>query len=206
MKKTLLTTVGLVSVLAAEKLIFDEEFNRLDFATWQHELTLGGGGNWEFEWYVNNRTNSFIRDGKLWLKPTLTEETIGKDNMHTADVNIWGGAPADQCTGNNFYGCERNAAGSGNVINPIQSARVRTVNSFSTKYGRVEVKAKLPKGDWIWPAIWMLPKHNEYGQWPTSGEIDIMESRGNSPSYSEGGHNAFASTLHWGPDYHNNAF
>lgn len=206
MKKTLLTTVGLVSVLAVEKLIFSDEFTRLDFSTWQHELTLGGGGNWEFEWYVNNRTNSFVKDGVLYLKPTLTSDTIGADNMHTADVNIWGGSPADQCTGNNFYGCERNAQGSGNVINPIQSARVRTVNSFSTKYGRVEVKAQLPKGDWIWPAIWMLPKYNEYGQWPASGEIDIMESRGNSASYEIGGNNAFGSTLHWGPDYNNNAF
>lgn len=110
------------------------------------------------------------------------------------------------CTGNNFYGCERNAAASGNYINPIQSARIRTTKSFSTKYGKVEVKAKLPKGDWLWPAIWMLPKYNEYGGWPASGEIDIMESRGNSASYPSGGVNTFGSTLHWGPDWTKNAF
>jgi beta-glucanase (GH16 family) len=80
------------------------------------------------------------------------------------------------------------------------------VNSFAFKYGRVEVRAKLPKGDWIWPAIWMLPKHNAYGTWPASGEIDIMESRGNGASYPLGGNDAFGSTLHWGPYYGMNGF
>jgi len=86
-------------------------------------------------------------------------------------------------------------------LNPIQSARVRSVNSFSFKYGKVEIKAKLPKGDWIWPAIWLLPKHNAYGQWPASGEIDLMESRGNDPSCSASGRDSFGSTLHWGPGW-----
>ena len=92
------------------------------------------------------------------------------------------------------------------MINPVRSARLRSVNSFSFQYGRVEVKAKLPRGDWIWPAIWMLPTHQEYGTWPASGEIDIMESRGNGESYSAGGLNKFASTLHWGPDYSQNKY
>ena len=52
----------------------------------------------------------------------------------------------------------------GNVINPIQSAKLTTVESFSFKYGRVEIVAKLPKGDWLWPALWMLPKKNYYDE------------------------------------------
>lgn len=106
------------------------------------------------------------------------------------------------CTSNNFWGCERSAAG-GNMINPIMSSRLRTVNSFSLTYGKVEVRAQLPKGDWIWPAIWMLPKHNEFGLWPASGEIDIMESRGND---CDGGNKKFGSTLHWGPDFFGNRY
>lgn len=47
----------------------------------------------------------------------------------------------------------------------------------------------------------MLPKDNAYGGWPASGEIDIMESRGNGPDYPAGGNNVFGSTLHWGPSY-----
>jgi len=80
------------------------------------------------------------------------------------------------------------------------------VNSFSTKYGRVEIKAKLPKGDWLWPAIWMLPTDQEYGSWPSSGEIDIMESRGNGMDYPSGGHNTFGSTLHWGSAWDTNQY
>jgi beta-glucanase (GH16 family) len=121
--------------------------------------------------------------------------------MKTGELDLWGASPADQCTGNAFYGCYRNAMGSGNYINPITSARLRSVNSFAFKYGRVQINAKLPKGDWIWPAIWMLPKDNEYGQWPASGEIDIVESRGNSASCEAGGVNKFGSTLHFGPGY-----
>lgn len=53
------------------------------------------------------------------------------------------------------------------------------MNSFAFKYGKLEIRAKLPLGDWIWPALWLLPKGDTYGYWPKSGEIDLMESRGN---------------------------
>lgn len=61
------------------------------------------------------------------------------------------------------------------------SARMVTKNKADWKYGRVEVRAKLPKGRGVWPAIWMLPTHWEYGGWPRSGEIDIMENVGYLP-------------------------
>jgi beta-glucanase (GH16 family) len=160
---------------------------------------MGGGGNWEFEWYVNNRTNSFVKDGVLHLQPTLTADAIGEEAMKTGDINIWGNSPADMCTGNAFYGCERNAAGSGNYNNPIRSARVRSVNSFAFTYGKLQIRAKMPTGDWLWPAIWLLPKNNEFGNWPASGEIDLVESRGNANC--DGGVNSFASTLHFGPGW-----
>ncbi|VDI15769.1 Hypothetical predicted protein, partial [Mytilus galloprovincialis] len=51
-----------------------------------------------------------------------------------------------------------------------------TTNAVIT-YGTVTVRAIIPKGDWLWPAIWMLPRDWHYGGWPRSGEIDIMESR-----------------------------
>lgn len=193
--------------LAQETLIFDEEFDTLNFTRWEHELTMAGGGNWEFQWYVNNRSNSYVKDSVLYIKPTLTEDAIGETTMRTGTVDIWGLSDADKCTGNMFYGCFRSAPASGNVINPIRSARLRTSKSFSFKYGRIEINAQLPKGDWLWPAIWLLPVHNEYGNWPASGEIDIMESRGNGPQYGgEGGHDAFGSTLHWGPAWDQNRF
>ena len=62
--------------------------------------------------------------------------------------------------------------------NIYTSARMVTKNKADWLYGRVEVKAKLPKGRGTWPAIWMLPTDNAYGGWPNSGEIDIMEHVG----------------------------
>ncbi|MBL7808816.1 MAG: glycoside hydrolase family 16 protein [Saprospiraceae bacterium] len=61
------------------------------------------------------------------------------------------------------------------------SARMVTKNKGDWRYGRMEVRAKLPKGVGIWPAIWMLPTDWEYGGWPRSGEIDIMEFVGYEP-------------------------
>lgn len=50
------------------------------------------------------------------------------------------------------------------------------------KYGRFEVRAKLPTGRGIWPAIWFLPSESVYGNWPSSGEIDLMENVGYDPN------------------------
>lgn len=58
------------------------------------------------------------------------------------------------------------------------SARMITKGKGDWLYGRFEIKAKLPKGRGTWPAIWMLPTDWEYGGWPNSGEIDIMEHVG----------------------------
>ena len=55
------------------------------------------------------------------------------------------------------------------------SARLITKEKGDWLYGRFEICAKLPRGKGTWPAIWMLPTQSEYGKWPASGEIDIME-------------------------------
>lgn len=65
-------------------------------------------------------------------------------------------------------------------------------------YGKFVVKARLPKGKHLWPAIWMLPSHDWYGAYPASGEIDIMEYRGQKESTIE-------STLHFGGTVGNQA-
>ncbi len=58
------------------------------------------------------------------------------------------------------------------------SAKVKTEGKFSFKYGIVEIKAKLPEGVGIWPALWMMPNGKGFGTWPACGEIDIMEHVG----------------------------
>jgi beta-glucanase (GH16 family) len=62
--------------------------------------------------------------------------------------------------------------------NPYTSARLLTKNKAVFKYGKVEVRAKIPAAVGTWPAIWMLGKNIDEVGWPTCGEIDIMEHRG----------------------------
>ena len=56
------------------------------------------------------------------------------------------------------------------------SARLHSTGKRDFLYGRIEARIKIPKGQGYWPAFWMLPTDWEYGGWPRSGEIDIMES------------------------------
>ena len=80
------------------------------------------------------------------------------------------------------------------------SARMRTINRGDWTYGRYEVRAKMPVGKGIWPAIWMLPTDPSiYGTWAASGEIDIMEYVGDKPSEVFG-------TIHYGGSWPDNLF
>jgi len=85
------------------------------------------------------------------------------------------------------------------------SARVRTAERFSFKYGRTRIRARMPAGDWLWPAMWLLPENWVYGGWPRSGEIDIVEIVGNEDfrwpaDNSPAGYQHMGTTLHWGPN------
>ena len=64
------------------------------------------------------------------------------------------------------------------------SARLTTENKVSVRYGRVDVRARLPQGKGLWPAIWMLGDNIDQIDWPGCGEIDIMEVLGNLPEIS----------------------
>lgn len=83
------------------------------------------------------------------------------------------------------------------------SARLKTRKRdgsplFSKKYGRFEFRAKLPTGQGVWPAIWMLPLKEKYGGWAASGEVDVLEARGQQP-------NKVLGTLHFGSRWPANA-
>lgn len=77
------------------------------------------------------------------------------------------------------------------------SARINTKGKFNFKYGRIEVCAKLPQGKGLWPAIWLLPEKENYGDWPLSGEIDIMENLGHDSKTIYG-------SIHYGDPKPNN--
>lgn len=185
-------------------LIFRDNFNTLDFQIWEHLKTASHTGNKEFQYYTNNRTNSYIKDRCLYLKPTLTNDTYDDNFLTSGALDLWGTNPFSDCTTNQCNGCVRIGTNS-SIISPIQSAGLRTIKSFSFKFGKVNIRAKLPKGDWLWPAFWLMPKYNGYGDWPASGEIDIMVSRGNNLYYENDlknvslGNDHITQSLHWGP-------
>lgn len=99
--------------------------------------------------------------------------------------------------------------GDGNLIitaiksgNSFTSARIKSKGLFEQKYGRFEARIITPFGPGIWPAFWMLGSNIDEVSWPTCGEIDIMELKGNAPNIAYGslhgpgysGGNAFTSS------------
>ncbi len=62
------------------------------------------------------------------------------------------------------------------------SARIKTQGKFQVRYGRIEARMKIPYGQGIWPAFWMLGADISTAGWPKCGEIDIMENIGKEPS------------------------
>jgi beta-glucanase (GH16 family) len=83
--------------------------------------------------------------------------------------------------------------GSDGIPRNYTSARMQTKGLFSQTYGRFEARIKIPKGQGMWPAFWMLGSDIDTNPWPACGEIDIMESIGKEPAINHG-------SLH-GPGY-----
>ncbi|TKY89787.1 hypothetical protein EX895_001084 [Sporisorium graminicola] len=185
-------------------LVLDEQFEgtTINKDIWFHEIETGGFGNGQFDWTTDSTNNSFVQDGKLYIVPTLTADALGEaaiTNGYTLNLT-----EAGTCTASNKSDANCAVASNistGVILPPIQSARLMTNFSRTIKFGRVEVKARMPTGDWMWPAVWMMPKDSVYGPWPRSGEIDIFEGRGNMPkSRDDKGTNQMSSSLHFGPN------
>ncbi|PPQ99378.1 hypothetical protein CVT24_009208 [Panaeolus cyanescens] len=211
--------------------VMDENFDSPDGVFGENgkffrEVDMSGFGNGDFSMATGSETNSNVKNGRLYITPTLTRDEIGDAavddgyiyNITGCSFNITQGIsytsslPTQSHNGSaigsdqtfDLAGYTRACSAvsnitAGTIINPVQSARLTTRKTASIRYGRVEVRAKIPTGDWLWPAIWMLPVDNTYGPWPISGEIDIMEARGNGPSYPKQGSDFVRGSLNWGP-------
>lgn len=79
------------------------------------------------------------------------------------------------------------------IARDYTSARLKTLGKFAQAYGRFEARIKIPRGQGIWPAFWMMGDDIEKIGWPTGGEIDIMENIGKESGLIHG-------TIH-GPGY-----
>ncbi|KAF2820257.1 concanavalin A-like lectin/glucanase [Ophiobolus disseminans] len=203
------------ATIPAQCLIMEDYFDILNDSNWSHEIQLtcaqqtGGYGNGAFDWTTNDIKNAFVDAEGLHIVPTLTTESTNiteKQLLNGYTLNITSSSGDGSCTSEDFKACGvRSNKTLGTIIPPVRSARLTTKGKKGIKYGRVEIVAKMAKGDWLWPALWMMPENDEYGLWPRSGEIDIAEFRGNSYKYPEG-RDFMSSTLHWGPSSKHNGY
>jgi len=130
---------------------------------------------------INSRKWSFDVGGNGWGNNELQTYT-----SRTANAQIRGGRLVIRVLKETFTGPD-------NITRSYTSARLLTKNKFSQAYGRFEARIKIPYGQGIWPAFWMLGDNIDTVRWPNCGEIDIMENIGKEPSIVHG-------TLH-GPGY-----
>jgi len=76
------------------------------------------------------------------------------------------------------------------------SARINTRDRFAFRHGRIEARIRLPAGQGLWPAFWLLPQENAYGTWAASGEIDVLEARNLGGT---GGNTIYGGLFYGGP-------
>jgi beta-glucanase (GH16 family) len=112
--------------------------------------------------------------GKGWGNKELEYYTTRRENAHIQDGNLVIEARRENYTGTD--GTNRN----------YTSARMKTARKFSQTYGRFEARIKIPSGQGMWPAFWMLGDDIDKAGWPACGEIDIMENIGKEPSTIHG--------------------
>lgn len=171
--------------------MFSDDFsNGINNADWNYEIETGGFGVGSFDWTTNDPKNAYTDENGLHIVPTITTEATNITQAQILNGYTLNLTAEGLCTSTALTSCVVvSNATTGTIINPVRSARLNTKGKHNITYGKVEVIAKLPRGSWLWPAIWMMPEVNTYGEWPASGEIDIMESKGNDGVNYRGGRN-----------------
>jgi beta-glucanase (GH16 family) len=133
---------------------------------------------------------------------------VWNDEFDTLDLTKWTRINTNHTTNNSLqdYLPQQVTVSAGNLVItsenissrglPYRSGQV--ISTMERQYGRWEVRAQLPTSTGMWPAIWLLPRTN-VNPWPSQGEIDIMENRGDQP-------NLTSSAFHYGtnPPYVHN--
>lgn len=151
--------------LAQWRLVWSDEFDgtAIDRSKWDFDR---GTGYWLA---MPNPWGGFWTKG--WGNAELQCYTDRRENAYVEEGMLHIRALKESYQGSNYT-----------------SARLKTrknernVPLFSKKYGRFEFRAKLPVGQGLWPALWLLPEDEKYGPWASSGEIDVVETKGQDPS------------------------
>ncbi|HVJ82765.1 MAG TPA: glycoside hydrolase family 16 protein, partial [Planctomycetia bacterium] len=157
------------------RLTWSDEFggDKIDRAKWDHDIGNG------FYSYDANQWISGWGNGELQYYVREQANSFVKDGaLHVRAVK------------ESLHGCGYTSA-------KLRTRKRDGTPLFAQRYGKFEFRAKLPTGRGIWPALWMLPQEEKHGAWPLSGEIDVMEARGQEPGKVLG-------TLHYGAKWPGN--
>jgi beta-glucanase (GH16 family) len=111
--------------------------------------------------------------GEGWGNNELEYYTARPQNVYQQDGNLVIKALKEKYSG-------------GGVTRDYTSARLKTLGKFSQTYGRFEARIKIPRGQGMWPAFWMMGDDIGKVRWPACGEIDIMENIGKEPGIVHG--------------------
>ena len=146
-------------------LVWSDEFEGpdggdVDLTKWVHVESGNGNGNQELEYYTPGPANAFVGSGNLHLVADALPSNGG-------GFSCWYGA------------CQYT---SGKLVTKADGATAL----FEKQFGRFSARMKIPAGQGVWPAFWMLGSNIDQVSWPTCGEIDVMENVGMNPSTDYG--------------------
>jgi len=158
------------------KLSFSDEFNGKEIDRKKWDFDLGNG-------FFNYNGNVWISG---WGNNELQYYTREPENAFLKDGNL------------HIRAVKESRDGCGYTSARLKTRKRDGSPLFNQTYGKYEFRAKLPTGQGVWPALWLLPQSEKYGGWAASGEIDIMEARGQEP-------NKVLGTLHYGSLWPTNA-
>ncbi|KAF5298987.1 hypothetical protein FQA39_LY11619 [Lamprigera yunnana] len=157
------------------KLIFQENFAKIVNTKWLKEIRFAGEPDYEFTVYQNNDENLFLAKRTLHIRPSLTDDKYGIGFVTgEEELNL-----GDACTGEASTAECVQKPRAWQIIPPTISGMLTTRRHFSFLHGIVEIRAKLPQGDWIYPELYLKPKSNFYGTGYESGLIRIAFVAGN---------------------------
>jgi beta-glucanase (GH16 family) len=138
-------------------LVLEDNFDQIDRSVWNYEIQRGGFGSGTFEWTTDAPENAYTDAEGLHIVPTLTVDTTDITKDQLIDNYVLNLTTSGECTTKGVDNCSvRSNKTAGTIINPVRSARLSTKGKKTIKYGKIEVVAKMPKGDWLWPAICKL--------------------------------------------------
>ena len=158
---------------------------------------MGGDDGWEIPNFSGYQSaTSYDGYSQVWSDEFDGSEVDENNWGYDIGGSGWGNNELEFYTNRNAYLTEGNLVIRANKENyggrEYTSSRLKTQSKQTVNYGRIDIRAVMPQGQGIWPALWMLGSNFPTVGWPHSGEIDIMEMIGGN-----GRENTVHGTAHW---------